>query len=235
MWCWNCCFWFPSSSGEAGSCNGKSLLFPINLRCVLPCSVSSFHFVDVLDPVIMYRKWCRNLFMKGFHLVVLLSDGPGIRDTQVCFCGLVWWSCSFSFTFSSGCVVCCLICCNASICSVALRCWHELVEGKFLQILDWIGICLLSSCSFSAVSKLLVRHEDTIDHLVCSFYLQCRCCFDVEIVYLCKHLRILMVEVSVNWTEIPSSKVPMTRMLHVVFRLVLVKVGYGLRIWKIYS
>jgi dolichyl-phosphate beta-glucosyltransferase len=66
-------------------------------------------------------------------------------------------------------------------------------------------------------------------------YLQCRCCFDVEIVYLCKHLRILMVEVSVNWTEIPGSKVRMTRILHVVYRLVLVKVGYGLRIWKMYS
>jgi dolichyl-phosphate beta-glucosyltransferase len=44
-----------------------------------------------------------------------------------------------------------------------------------------------------------------------------------------------MVEVSVNWTEIPGSKVRMTRILHVVYRLVLVKVGYGLRIWKMYS
>jgi hypothetical protein len=138
--------------------------------CVLPYSVSSFHFVHVLVPVIMYRKWHRNVFMKGFHPAVLLpGDGPRIRDTQVCFCGLAWWSCSFSFTCSPGCVVCCLICCNASISSVALRCWHELVEGKFLQILDWRGICLLSSCSFSVVSKLLVRHEDTVHHLVFSF------------------------------------------------------------------
>jgi dolichyl-phosphate beta-glucosyltransferase len=75
----------------------------------------------------------------------------------------------------------------------------------------------------------------TVHHLVFSFYLQCRCCFDVEIVYLCKHLRILMVEVFVNWTEIHGSKVRMTRILHVVYRLVLVKVGYGLRIWKMYS
>lgn len=29
------------------------------------------------------RKWHRNFLMKGFHLVVLLTAGPGIRDTQV--------------------------------------------------------------------------------------------------------------------------------------------------------
>ncbi|XP_050385729.1 uncharacterized protein LOC126802190 isoform X2 [Argentina anserina] len=29
------------------------------------------------------RKWYRNFLMKGFHLVVLLAAGPGIRDTQV--------------------------------------------------------------------------------------------------------------------------------------------------------
>ncbi|XP_073306109.1 uncharacterized protein [Primulina huaijiensis] len=30
------------------------------------------------------RKWYRNFLMKGFHLVVLLAAGPGIRDTQSC-------------------------------------------------------------------------------------------------------------------------------------------------------
>lgn len=29
------------------------------------------------------RKWYRNFLMKGFHLVVLLTAGPDIRDTQV--------------------------------------------------------------------------------------------------------------------------------------------------------
>jgi dolichyl-phosphate beta-glucosyltransferase len=29
------------------------------------------------------RKWYRNFLMKGFHLVVLLTAGSGIRDTQV--------------------------------------------------------------------------------------------------------------------------------------------------------
>ncbi|XP_068330465.1 uncharacterized protein [Pyrus communis] len=31
------------------------------------------------------RKWYRNFLMKGFHLVVLLAAGPGIRDTQCGF------------------------------------------------------------------------------------------------------------------------------------------------------
>lgn len=61
-----------------------------------------------------------------------------------------------------------------------------------------------------------------------------RWCFDVELVYLCKHLRIPMAEVSVNWTEIPGSKVHITGILHMVFELLLIKVGYGLGIWKIY-
>lgn len=29
------------------------------------------------------RKWYRNFLMKGFHVVVLLAAGSGIRDTQV--------------------------------------------------------------------------------------------------------------------------------------------------------
>ncbi|KAK9152318.1 hypothetical protein Syun_010627 [Stephania yunnanensis] len=31
------------------------------------------------------RKWHRNFLMKGFHIVVLLAAGPGIRDTQCGF------------------------------------------------------------------------------------------------------------------------------------------------------
>jgi dolichyl-phosphate beta-glucosyltransferase len=60
-----------------------------------------------------------------------------------------------------------------------------------------------------------------------------RWCFGAELVYLCKRLRIPMVEVSVNWTEIPGFKVRMTidkhhAHGHMVFELVLIKVGYGL-------
>jgi len=111
------------------------------------------------------RKWYRNFLMKGFHLVVLLTAGPGIRDTQ---------------------------------------------------------------CGFKMFTRAAARKLFTNIRLK-------RWCFDVELVYLCKHLRIPMVEVSVNWIEIPGSKVRMTSIMHMVFELLLIKVGYGLGIWKIYT
>lgn len=111
------------------------------------------------------RKWYRNLLMKGFHLVVLLAAGGGIRDTQ---------------------------------------------------------------CGFKMFTRAAARKLFTNIRLK-------RWCFDVELVYLCKHLNIPMIEVSVNWTEIPGSKVRMTSILHMLFELVLIRLGYGLGIWKIYS
>lgn len=38
--------------------------------------------IEAID-LMFQRKWYRNFLMKGFHLVVLLAAGPGIRDTQV--------------------------------------------------------------------------------------------------------------------------------------------------------
>ncbi|ONK78373.1 uncharacterized protein A4U43_C02F18100 [Asparagus officinalis] len=58
---------------------------------------------------------------------------------------------------------------------------------------------------------------------------------DMEIVYLCKHLKIPMIEVSVNWSEIPGSKVRLTSVVHMLFELVVIRLGYGLSIWKIYT
>ncbi|KAJ0983997.1 hypothetical protein J5N97_002353 [Dioscorea zingiberensis] len=111
------------------------------------------------------RKWYRNLLMKGFHLVVLLTAGPGIRDTQ---------------------------------------------------------------CGFKMFTRAAARKLFTNVRLK-------RWCFDVEIVYLCKQLGIPMIEVSVNWSEIPGSKVRLTSVIHMLFELVLIRLGYGLGIWKIYS
>jgi dolichyl-phosphate beta-glucosyltransferase len=62
-----------------------------------------------------------------------------------------------------------------------------------------------------------------------------RWCFDVELVYLCKRLGIQMVEVAVSWTEIPGSKVRLLSIVHMLFELVLIRVGYGLGIWKVHS
>eukprot|EP00250_Pteridium_aquilinum_P004071 c14309_g1_i1 orf=47-1072(+) len=60
-----------------------------------------------------------------------------------------------------------------------------------------------------------------------------RWCFDVELVYLCKALRIPIREVAVTWTEIPGSKVKLLSIIHMLVELVLIRLGYGLQIWKI--
>ncbi|KAI0519164.1 hypothetical protein KFK09_006606 [Dendrobium nobile] len=111
------------------------------------------------------RKWYRNFLMKGFHLVVLFTAGPGIRDTQ---------------------------------------------------------------CGFKMFTRAAAKKLFTNIRLK-------RWCFDVEIVYLCKRLNIPMIEVSVNWTEIPGSKVRLTSIAHMLFELTLIRLGYGLGIWKIYT
>ncbi|XP_022765169.1 dolichyl-phosphate beta-glucosyltransferase-like [Durio zibethinus] len=82
------------------------------------------------------RKWYRNFLMKGFHLVVILTAGPGIRDTQ---------------------------------------------------------------CGFKMFTRSAARKLFTNIRLK-------RWCFDVELVFLCKWFGIPMLEISVNWSEIPGSK-----------------------------
>ncbi|XP_024378689.1 uncharacterized protein [Physcomitrium patens] len=62
-----------------------------------------------------------------------------------------------------------------------------------------------------------------------------RWCFDVELVYLCKRLRIPVSEVSITWAEIPGSKVRFYSFVHMLLELVLVRLGYGFHIWKIHT
>lgn len=60
-----------------------------------------------------------------------------------------------------------------------------------------------------------------------------RWCFDVELIYLAKALRIPIKEVAVTWTEIPGSKLRFTSIFHMLFELALVRLGYGLGFWNI--
>ncbi|KAK3422480.1 dolichyl-phosphate beta-glucosyltransferase [Eucalyptus grandis] len=111
------------------------------------------------------RKWYRNFLMKGFHLVVLLTAGSGIRDTQ---------------------------------------------------------------CGFKMFTRAAARK------LFANVRLK-RWCFDVELVFLCKWFGIPMVEISVNWSEIPGSKVNMLSIPNMLWELALMSVGYRTRMWKIHS
>ncbi|KAK7273014.1 hypothetical protein RIF29_14060 [Crotalaria pallida] len=109
------------------------------------------------------RKWYRNFLMKGFHVVVLLAAGPGIRDTQ---------------------------------------------------------------CGFKMFTRAAARK------LFSNVRLK-RWCFDVELVFLCKWFRIPIFEISVNWSEIPGSKVNLLSIPNMLWELVLMSVGYRSGMWRI--
>ncbi|CAH1445277.1 unnamed protein product [Lactuca virosa] len=109
------------------------------------------------------RKWYRNFLMKGFHLVVLLAAGPGVRDTQ---------------------------------------------------------------CGFKMFTRAAARKLFTNIRLK-------RWCFDVELVYLCKSFKIPISEISVNWSEIPGSKITPFSILNMLWELTLMSLGYRIGIWKI--
>ncbi|KAA0050306.1 dolichyl-phosphate beta-glucosyltransferase-like [Cucumis melo var. makuwa] len=111
------------------------------------------------------RKVYRNFLMKGFHLVVLLTAGPGIRDTQ---------------------------------------------------------------CGFKMFTRSAARKLFTNIRLK-------RWCFDVEIVYLCKRFHIPMVEISVNWSEIPGSKVNPLSIPNMLWELALMSMGYRTGMWRLHT
>ncbi|KAK8466131.1 hypothetical protein PHAVU_008G010800 [Phaseolus vulgaris] len=115
------------------------------------------------EKAIATRKWYRNFLMKGFHLVVLLAAGPGIRDTQ---------------------------------------------------------------CGFKMFTRAAARKLFSNVHLK-------RWCFDVELVFLCKRFKIPISEVSVNWSEIPGSKVNLLSIPNMLWELVLMSVGYRTGMWRI--
>ncbi|KAF2296062.1 hypothetical protein GH714_035922 [Hevea brasiliensis] len=60
-----------------------------------------------------------------------------------------------------------------------------------------------------------------------------RWCFDVEIVYLCKRFSIPMLEISVNWSEIPGSKVNLLSIPHMLWELAIMSLGYWTGMWEI--
>ncbi|CAH9091259.1 unnamed protein product [Cuscuta epithymum] len=119
--------------------------------------------IDDLEKLENQRKWYRNFLMKGFHIVVLLAAGPGIRDTQ---------------------------------------------------------------CGFKMFTRAAARK------LFPNIRLK-RWCFDVELVYICKRLGVPIVEVCVNWTEIPGSKVNLLSIPNMLWELAIMSLGYRSGQWKI--
>lgn len=97
----------------------------------------------------------------------------------------------------------------------------------------------VSSVMYFSYKSETWETEEARKHLIyyrnITTWILCRWCFDVELVYLSKRLKIPMIEVSVNWSEIPGSKVRLTSIMHMLFELVLIRLGYGLGMWKIHT
>lgn len=114
--------------------------------------------------------------------------------------------------------------------ALAKRKWYRniLTHGFHLCVLLAGGSGILDTqCGFKMFSRGAARQLFPNQRLN-------RWCFDVELVYLCQRLSIPMAEVAVSWTEIPGSKIRVTSILHMVLELFLIRVGYGLGIWKIH-
>ncbi|XP_024526403.1 dolichyl-phosphate beta-glucosyltransferase [Selaginella moellendorffii] len=115
--------------------------------------------------------------------------------------------------------------------ALATRKWYRnfLMKGFHLCVLLAAGSGIRDTqCGFkmftrSAAQQLFINLRLT------------RWCFDVELLYLCKRLGIPALEIAVNWTEIPGSKLRMTSILHMLFELLLIRIGYGFNVWKIHQ
>ncbi|MCO5594154.1 hypothetical protein L7F22_048176 [Adiantum nelumboides] len=109
------------------------------------------------------------------------------------------------------------------------------LEQKALATRKWYRNFLMKGFHLCV---LLVAGKGVRD-TQCGFKMFTRCaarqlfCFDVELVYLCKKLCIPIQEVAVTWTEIPGPKVKPLSILHMLIELVLIRLGYGLQIWKV--
>ncbi|KAK9111277.1 hypothetical protein Scep_018796 [Stephania cephalantha] len=73
---------------EIGAVAEKEL--QLSRPCDSGAKISIYQLLHLALVLILRRrlatwKWHRNFLMKGFHIVVLLAAGPGIRDTQVVF------------------------------------------------------------------------------------------------------------------------------------------------------
>ncbi|KAF2318793.1 hypothetical protein GH714_010745 [Hevea brasiliensis] len=60
-------------------------------------------------------------------------------------------------------------------------------------------------------------------------------CFDLEVVFLCKHFNIPVLEISVDWSEMPGSKVNLLSIPQAMWEVAIMVFGYGTGMWEIRS
>jgi len=84
-----------------------------------------------------------------------------------------------------------------------------------------------TQCGFKLFSRRAAQHIFLNQHLR-------RWSFDVELLFLARALRIPIVEVPVNWTEVPGSKLDLLESSITMARdLVIIRLAHMLGIWKI--
>ncbi|XP_059666248.1 uncharacterized protein LOC132312047 [Cornus florida] len=114
--------------------------------------------------------------------------------------------------------------------ALATRKWYRnfLMKGFHVVVLFTAGSGIRDTqCGFKMFTRAAARKLFTNIRLK-------RWCFDVELVYLCKWFCIPMIEISVNWSEIPGSKVNPLSIPNMLWEMALMSVGYRTGIWKIY-
>lgn len=95
-----------------------------------------------------------------------------------------------------------------------------LMHGFHVLVMLVVGGAIRDTqCGF----KLMTRSAAQL--LLSNTRLQ-RWCFDVELIYLARELKIPIVEVPVDWTEIPGSKIKATSIVHMAWELLAILIGY---------
>lgn len=105
-------------------------------------------------------------------------------------------------------------------------------KGKLILKLQWVFVqpSFLHIYTHSVWPTYMVK---TLYFSLIGFAILCRWCFDVELVFLCKWFRIPISEISVNWSEIPGSKVNLLSIPNMLWELVLMSVGYRTGMWRV--
>ena len=119
--------------------------------------------------------------MHGFHVVVLLVAGGGVRDTQ---CGFKVPICADLQTWQSM---------RVTACQGQLILAFRPAQGFQQPSADISNLC---AQLFSRRAAQLLFPNQRLQ----------RWCFDVELIYLAQRLGIPIAETSVNWTEVPGDK-----------------------------
>ncbi|XAR72017.1 Dolichyl-phosphate beta-glucosyltransferase [Bertholletia excelsa] len=113
--------------------------------------------------------------------------------------------------------------------ALAIRKWYRyvLMKGFHIMVLLAAGPGIHDTqCGFKMFTRAAARKLFTNIRLK-------RWCFDVELFYLCKHFGVHLIEVSVNWSEVPGSKMNLLSIPSMLWELVLMWVGYRTGMWKI--